>query len=204
MRISVLDKLTQHLEGLSGIGKKTALRLALEIIRKEDMYVYGFAQSLIDAKQKLKKCRVCGNISESEVCALCSAPERNHRMICVVEDYQDVLAIENTHVYKGVYHVLGGLISPIHGIGPSQLNIESLLKRIQQQPIEEVIIALNSTPDGESTSFYLCKKISEQADVTISTLAKGIAIGEDINYADELTLSRSILHRVPVHQAKGH
>jgi len=190
--------LVQHLAELPGIGKKTALRLALEIIRKDEMYAYNFAQSLIDAKQKLRKCKVCGNICETEVCEICASNVRNQQIICVVEDYQDVLAIEGTNTFNGVYHVLGGLISPINGIGPSQLNIESLLERISHQPIDEVILALNATPEGESTSFYLCKKISNISDVKITTLAKGISVGEDLNYADEITLSRSILNRVPL------
>ncbi|MCX8143539.1 MAG: recombination mediator RecR [Bacteroidia bacterium] len=198
MSSDLIDKLVQHLAELPGIGKKTALRLALEIIRKDEMYAYNFAQSLIDAKQKLRKCKVCGNICETEVCEICASNVRNQQIICVVEDYQDVLAIEGTNTFNGVYHVLGGLISPINGIGPSQLNIESLLERISHQPIDEVILALNATPEGESTSFYLCKKISNISDVKITTLAKGISVGEDLNYADEITLSRSILNRVPL------
>jgi recombination protein RecR len=198
MNVEIIDKLVQHLSELQGIGKKTALRLALEIIRKDEMYAYGLAQSLIDAKQKLKRCKVCENISENDVCNICSDENRNHQIICVVEDYQDVLAIESTNSYTGTYHILGGLISPINGIGPSQLNIASLLDRINNQPVDEIIIALNATPEGESTTFYLYKKIISVVEIKITTLAKGISVGEDLNYADEITLSRSILNRVPL------
>jgi len=198
MNVEIIDKLVEHLSELQGIGKKTALRLALEIIQKDEMFAYGLAQSIIDAKQKLKRCKICGNISENEVCKICNDVNRNHQVICVVEDYQDVLAIEGTNTYTGTYHILGGLISPVNGIGPSQLNITSLLDRINSQPIEEIIIALNATPEGESTTFYLYKKITSVMDVKITTLAKGISVGEDLNYVDEITLSRSILNRVPL------
>lgn len=194
----LVDKLVEYLSELPGIGQKTALRLALEIIRKDEMFAYNFAKTLIDAKQQLKNCQICGNISEQNICDICSNAERNHKIICIVEEYQDVMAIENTHSYNGVYHVLGGLISPINGISPAQLNIETLLRRIQNNNIDEVIIALNATIEGESTSFYLYKKIQSIADIHISTLAKGISVGEDLNYADEISLSRSILNRVPL------
>lgn len=194
----LVDKLVEYLSELPGIGQKTALRLALEIIRKDEMFAYNFAKTLIDAKQQLKNCQICGNISEQNICDICSNAERNHKIICIVEEYQDVMAIENTHSYNGVYHVLGGLISPINGVTPAQLNIETLLHRIQNNDIDEVIIALNATIEGESTSFYLYKKIQSIADIHISTLAKGISVGEDLNYADEISLSRSILNRVPL------
>lgn len=194
-QVSVIEKLAQYLSELSGIGKKTALRLSLEIIRKDEMYAFNLAQALLDARQNLKKCSVCGNITEEIICNICSDNSRNHQIICVVEDYPDVLAIENTNSFNGVYHVLGGLISPINGIGPSQLNIESLFKRISQQQPDEIILALNATMEGESTTFYLSKKIREISQVKVSTLAKGISVGEDINYIDEITLSRSLLNR---------
>ncbi len=198
MSDGIIDNLVNYFSELSGIGKKTAMRLVLEILRKDELYAFQLAQCLIDAKQKLKKCRICNTISETEVCAICNNTMRNHQIICVVEDYPDVLAIESTNSFDGVYHVLGGLISPINGIGPSQLNIESLLLRLQQQPIDEVIFALNSTPEGESTMFYLTKKILSFCDVNITTLAKGISVGEDLNYIDEITLTRSLINRVPV------
>jgi recombination protein RecR len=198
MHSNIIDKLTEHLSELPGIGKKTALRLALEIIRKDEMYAFNLAQAILDAKQKLLKCSVCGNISETAICSICSSNHRLHSIVCVVEDYPDVLAIENTNAYEGVYHVLGGLISPMDGIGPSQLNIESLMKRVENSGVEEVIFALNATPEGESTTFYLSRKIKSVSDIKISTLAKGISMGEDLNYVDELTLSRSILNRVPL------
>ncbi len=198
MSEGVIDNLVNYFSELSGIGKKTAMRLVLEIIRKDELYAFQLAQCLIDAKQKLKKCRICNTMSETEVCSICSNTMRNHQIICVVEDYPDVLAIESTNSFDGVYHVLGGLISPINGIGPSQLNIESLLLRLKEHPVEEVILALNATPDGESTSFYLTKKIRLVGDIKITTLAKGISVGEDLNYTDELTLSRSLENRVPV------
>lgn len=193
-----IKKLVDHFSEFSGIGQKTALRLALEIIRKDEIFAYNFAQALIDAKQQLKKCSVCGNISEKELCDICSDSSRNQRIICVVEEYQDIMAIENTHAFDGVYHVLGGLISPIDGIGPAQLNIDSLLHRIQNSDIDEIIIALNSNMEGESTTFYLYKKIQNIGNIPISTLAKGISVGEDLNYADEISLSRSILNRIPL------
>lgn len=198
MEEKILERLVDLLAELPGIGKKTALRLALEIIRKDEMYAFQLAQSLIDVKQKLKKCNICGNIDEKSICSICADDKRDHQIICVVEDYSDVLAIENINIYNGVYHVLGGLISPINGIGPSQLNIESLLLRLKEHPVEEVILALNATPDGESTSFYLTRKIRLIGDIKITTLAKGISVGEDLNYTDELTLSRSLENRVPV------
>lgn len=196
MKISLIENLSEQLSQLSGIGKKTALRLALEIIRKDEMYALNLAQAIIDVRHKLKKCSICGNLSENHQCKICSNENRHHHIICVVEDYPDVIAIENTNAFDGVYHILGGLISPIDGIGPAQLNIDNLIKRIQNTTVSEIIFALNATPEGESTAFYLSKKIKSVTNIKISTLAKGISAGEDINYIDELTLSRSILNRI--------
>ncbi len=194
----LIEKLTNLFAELPGVGRKTAFRYALDIVQKDHAYAFNLAQALVDVKQQLKKCSVCNNISDHEVCHICSDHYRNKSVICVVEDYQDVIAIENMKLFSGVYHLLGGLISPINGVGPSQLNIETLLKRIENNMPEEIIIALNATMEGETTTMYLFKKLSAYPDIKFTTLAKGLSAGEDLNYADELTLSRSFLNRIPI------
>lgn len=181
---------------LPGIGKKTALRLVLHLLKQEESRVYAFSESLMRLKREAKTCKICHNLADREICEICSNPHRDSGIICVVEDIRDVMAIENTGQFKGRYHILGGKISPMEGIGPSDLNIESLLHRIQEENISEVILALSSTTEGDTTNFYLYKKL-QGAEVKISTIARGVSFGDELEYADEITLGRSILNRVP-------
>lgn len=181
---------------LPGIGKKTALRLALHLLKKDN----SVAQSLGDAITKMRNdivfCKECHNISDHEICNICSNPKRNRELICVVEDIRDVMAIENTGQYTGVYHILGGIISPMDGIGPGDLNIDTLIDRVIQQNIREVVMALSTTIEGDTTNFFIYKKLQE-FDVEVTTIARGISIGDELEYADEITLGRSILNRMP-------
>lgn len=195
-----LARAVEEIATLPGIGKKTALRLALHLLRQEDQQVQNLAQSLIDLKTAVKRCRSCGNLSDQNICEICASPHRQPGLICLVEDIRDVMAIENTGQYKGVYHVLGGLISPMDGIGPAQLNLEPLLDKAREGKIEEVIFGLSATMEGETTSFYVYKKLMDY-QITLSAIARGIAMGDQLEYADELTLARSIAHRVPYDQS---
>jgi len=180
---------------LPGIGKKTALRLVLHLLNQDIEDVKFFGNSIIKLREDVKHCRICNNISDYEICEICSNTKRNSKLVCVVENIKDVIAIENTSQYNGVYHVLGGIISPLDGIGPNDLSIDLLENRLQSKNIEEIIFALNTTMEGETTCFYLNKKISK-FDVTISTIARGVAFGDDLEYTDEMTLGRSILNRI--------
>jgi len=180
---------------LPGIGKKTALRLVLHLLNQDIEEVKFFGNSIIKLREDVKHCRICNNISDYEICEICSNTKRNSKLVCVVENIKDVIAIENTSQYNGVYHVLGGIISPLDGIGPNDLSIDLLENRLQSKNIEEIIFALNTTMEGETTCFYLNKKISK-FDVTISTIARGVAFGDDLEYTDEMTLGRSILNRI--------
>lgn len=181
---------------LPGIGKRTALRLVLHLLKQPEEQTQFLSQALVSMREDIKFCAKCHNISDVEVCEICANPSRNHKIICVVEDVRDVMAIENTSQFKGVYHVLGGKISPIDGVGPSQLNINSLVSKVQYDSIEEVIFALSSTMEGDTTNFYIFKQIKEFG-VKTSTIARGIAVGDELEFADEVTLGRSIVHRVP-------
>lgn len=195
-----LEKAVLEISGLPGIGRKTALRLALHMLRQEKTEVEALAESLMDLKLKVKRCQSCGNLSDREICEICENPARNAALICVVEDIRDVMAIENTGQYKGIYQVLGALISPMDGIGPGELNTQSLIDKVEAQKVSEVILALSGTMEGETTAFYLYKKLKDK-EVKLSSIARGIAVGDQLEYADELTLARSIQHRLPYEQS---
>lgn len=190
----LLENAVNEFARLPGIGRKTALRLILHLLRQEDSLVDGFAQSLIALKHEVKYCKVCHNICDDEVCPICSNKSRDASTICIVENIKEVMAIENTMQFKGLYHVLGGIISPIDGIGPADLEIESLIERVSQGNIKEIILALSTTMEGDTTNFYIYKKLAPY-DIKVSMIARGISIGDEIEYADEVTLGRSILNR---------
>lgn len=192
----LLENAVAEMSGLPGIGKRTALRLVLHILKQPSQNTLAFTNAILDLKQNIKQCSSCHNISDDEVCEICTNPSRNHKIICVVEDIRDVMAIENTRTFNGIYHVLGGKISPIDGIGPSQLKIASLIEKVNQNECDEIIFALSSTIEGDTTNFYIYKQL-KKFDITTSTIARGIAIGDELEYADEVTLGRSLLHRIP-------
>ena len=186
----------QEFSKLPGIGRKTALRLVLHVLRQETTDVEQFANAITMMKRDVKFCRICHNVSDQEVCPICSDGRRDVSTICVVENIQDVMAVENTQQYHGRYHVLGGLVSPMDGIGPSDLEIESLVKRVEEGDIQEVILALSPTMEGDTTSFYIFRKLAS-FDVKVSIIARGISVGNELEYTDEVTLGRSILNRTP-------
>jgi recombination protein RecR len=192
----LLENAVNEFAKLPGIGRKTALRLVLHLLRQEDFQVEGFAQALVTLKQDVKYCRSCHNISDSEVCGICSDKSRDASTLCVVENIREVMAIESTTQFKGLYHVLGGIISPIDGIGPSDLQITGLEERVKQGGVKEVILALSATMEGDTTNFYIFRKLHPY-DVKVSIIARGVAVGDEIEYADEITLGRSILNRTP-------
>lgn len=192
----LLEKAVNEVSQLPGIGKRTALRLVLHLLKQPVEQTQFLSQALTTMREEIKFCKICHNISDVEVCDICNNPTRNHKIICVVEDVRDVMAIENTNQFKGIYHVLGGKISPIDGIGPSQLNIKSLVDKVALGQTEELIFALSSTMEGDTTNFYIFKQIKD-FEVKTSTIARGIAVGDELEYADEVTLGRSILNRVP-------
>ena len=192
----LLEDAVNEFGKLPGIGQKTALRLVLHLLNKEQSEVAQFGNTLIKLKNQIKNCVVCHNISDFDTCSICAAVKREREVICVVEDTRDVMAIENTNQYFGVYHVLGGLISPMDGIGPSDLNIETLVERVKAGEIKEIILALSANMEGDTTLFYLHKKLKD-FNIPITTIARGIAFGGELEYADEVTLGRSIITRVP-------
>ncbi len=192
----LLEKAVNEMAQLPGIGKRTALRLVLHLLKQPAEQTHFLSQALTTMRDEVKFCQKCHNISDMEICEICSNPSRNHQLICVVEDIRDVMAIENTNQYKGVYHVLGGKISPIDGVGPSQLNIVTLVNKVKEGTVEEVIFALSSTMEGDTTNFYVFKQLKD-FHVRTSTIARGIAVGDELEYADEVTLGRSIVQRVP-------
>ena len=192
----LLENAVNEFSKLPGVGQKTALRLVLHLLNQTSQDVESFSGALLRLKQEIRYCRICGNISDSETCEICAANKRDKSLVCIVEDTRDVMAIENTNQYHGVYHVLGGLISPMDGVGPSDLNIERLVERVKAGDIQEVILALSATMEGDTTIFYIYKKLKDYP-IKISTLARGIAFGGEIEYADEITLARSIATRVP-------
>lgn len=191
-----LENAISQLSRLPGVGRKTALRLALYMLRQDEKFAVDFADSIVKMKQEVKYCSVCHNISDTEVCSICSDHRRDESIVCVVENVQDVLAIENTMQFNGLYHVLGGVISPMEGIGPGDLEIESLVQRVSQGAVKEVIFALASTMEGDTTSFYISRRL-QAYDVSLSVIARGISVGDELEYTDELTLGRSIVNRVP-------
>ena len=182
---------------LPGIGRKTALRLALHLLRRDVEEVDAFADALVHLKHDVRYCSVCHNISDDDVCPICSDHRRDRSVICVVENIQDVMAVENTQQFNGLYHVLGGIISPMDGIGPSDIEIDSLVSRIEQGGINEVILALSSTMEGDTTNFYISRRLNHTG-VRISVIARGISVGDELEYTDEVTLGRSILNRTPL------
>ncbi len=192
----LIEKAVSEMSQLPGIGKRTALRLVLHLLKQPKEQTGFLAEALTTMRADIKFCESCHNISDIAVCEICANTARNHQTICVVEDIRDVMAIENTGQYKGIYHVLGGKISPIEGVGPSQLNITTLVEKVKLGGVNEIIFALSSTMEGDTTNFYIYKQIAD-AEIIISTIARGIAVGDELEYADEVTLGRSILHRVP-------
>lgn len=191
-----LEQVVEQLAILPGVGRRTALRLALHLLKKKPEEMERFAQVFLDLKDNIRTCTSCGNISDVELCSICSNEKRNQALVCVVEDIRDIMAIEETGSFNGVYHVLGGIISPMDGIGPSDLNILPLIDRVQSGKLEEVIFALSATMEGDTTNFYLFKKIVPFG-VKITTLSRGVSIGTELQYADGLTLGRSIVNRMP-------
>lgn len=192
----LLDNAVAHLGKLPGIGQKTALRLALHLLRQDEDVAVSLGEAISEMRRNIRYCSRCHNICEEEVCPICSSPRRDPTKVCVVENVKDVITIESTHEFHGLYHVLGGVISPLDGISPSDLEIDSLIERVKNENIAEVILALNPTMEGDTTNFYIYRKLSG-TQASVSVLARGISIGNEIEYTDELTLGRSILNRVP-------
>lgn len=192
----LIEEAVNELSKFPGIGKKSAMRLVLFLLKQEEASVTKMGQSIINLRSQIQYCKRCGNVSDAEVCNICNNPKRTHEQICVVEDLRDVIAIENTQQFVGTYHILGGLISPMNGIGPDKLNIEKLVERVQQEGTQEVILALSATAEGDTTAFYVTKKL-KPTGVSVSAISKGIAIGGELEYADEVTLGRSIAMRLP-------
>lgn len=192
---SLLENAVNEFAKLPGIGRKTALRLVLHLLKQTEDEVDNFGNSLIRLRKEIRYCKVCHNISDSEICHICSHPARDAETVCVVENIKDVMSIENTQQFRGLYHVLGGIISPMDGVGPADLEIESLITRVQNEGVKEVILALSTTMEGDTTNFYIFRKLAP-LNIKITTIARGIAIGDELEYADEVTLGRSILNRV--------
>lgn len=192
---SLLENAVSEFAKLPGIGRKTALRLVLYLLRQNESASISFGEAIIKLRKEIKYCNRCHNISESEVCPICSNPARDTSVICVVENVKDVMSIENTHQHRGLYHVLGGLISPMDGVGPQDIEIESLVERVKAGDVKEVILALSATMEGDTTNFYIFRKLAVFPEVKITMLARGMSVGNDIEYTDELTLGRSILNR---------
>ncbi|SUZ70585.1 uncharacterized protein METZ01_LOCUS23439 [marine metagenome] len=192
----LLENLVYNISQLTGIGKRSALRIALEILKKPTEYSKDLSDSIREFRDKIGYCNKCHNISDKEICEICTNPSRNSSILCIVEDVRDVMAIENTNLYNGLYHVLGGVISPIDGIGPEDLNIDTIRNKIQEQSIKEVIFALSATIEADTTNFYIFK-IIQKFNLDISVLARGIPVGDQLEYTDEVTLARSIQNRMP-------
>jgi recombination protein RecR len=192
----LLEKAVNQFASLPGIGRKTALRLVLHLLNQSDDDVNMFSNSLTELKKKVKHCNVCHNISDTETCNICSDKSRKHSLVCVVENIKDVMSIENTQQYNGIYHVLGGLISPMDGIGPGDLTINSLEQKVKEGKVDEIILALSATMEGDTTNFYIYKRLKNYP-VNISTIARGVSIGDELEYIDEITLGRSIVNRMP-------
>ncbi|CDF78516.1 recombination protein RecR [Formosa agariphila KMM 3901] len=192
----LLEKAVNEMSQLPGVGKRTALRLVLHLLRQPESQTVQLAQALLNMRTEIKFCKSCNNISDNVLCEICSNPRRQEDIICVVEDIRDVMAIENTSSFKGLYHVLGGKISPMDGIGPHDLNITPLVNKIKEGRVKELIFALSPTMEGDTTNFYIFKQIQD-LDVVTSTIARGISVGDELEYADEVTLGRSILNRIP-------
>ena len=192
----LLEKAVEEFSKLPGIGRKTAMRLVLHLLRQDNAAVEAFANALTTLKKEVKYCKKCHNISDTELCQICSTPSRDASVVCVVENIRDVMAIEATQQFHGVYHVLGGIISPMDGIGPNDLQIDSLVRRVKEGGIQEIILALSSTMEGDTTNFYIYRKLSPFG-IRLSIIARGISVGDELEYADEVTLGRSITNRIP-------
>lgn len=192
---ALLEKAVSEFSKLPGIGPKTAMRLVLHLLRQNTASVESFGNSIIKLKHEIKYCKICHNLSDTDICSICDKPDRDHQTICVVENVQDVLAIENTHQFHGVYHVLGGVISPMDGVGPSDLQIASLVDRVNNSEVKEVILALSPTMEGDTTNFYIFRKLADTG-VKLSIIARGVAQNDELQYTDEITLGRSILNRI--------
>ncbi|NUM32865.1 MAG: recombination protein RecR [Bacteroidetes bacterium] len=191
----VLEQAVNELSQFPGIGKKTALRMVIHLMKQPEDIVASMAKAILNLKTNLLFCRVCHNVSENELCDICNSVNRNKKIICVVKDFQDCISIESTNQFNGTYHILNGLISPVDGIGPGEINIASLLNRVKTDEIEEVIMALSATIEGDTTAFYISKKLKDY-EVKISQISRGIAIGGELEFADEITLGRSLVNRV--------
>lgn len=191
---ALLEKAVNEFAKLPGIGRKTAMRLVLHLLRQDNATVEAFGNSVIRLKQEVKYCKVCHNLSDEDTCRICSNPQRDASTLCVVENIRDVMAVEATQQFKGLYHVLGGVISPMDGIGPGDLQIDSLVERVAREGVKEVILALSSTMEGDTTNFYIFRKLGKAA-VKLSVIARGISIGDELEYTDEVTLGRSIANR---------
>ncbi len=192
----LLEKAVNEVSQLPGIGKKTALRLMLHLLKQPPEIAQSISESIKHLREEIVYCKNCHSISDHDICEICSDTSRNHTIICITEDIRDVMAIENTASFKGIYHVLGGKISPIDGVGPSQLNIQTLVEKVKNNLVEEIIFALSATIEGDTTIYYIYKQIQEYS-IKISTIARGISVGSELEYTDEITLSRSIMNRVP-------
>lgn len=197
---TLLENAVNEFAKLPGIGRKSALRVVLHLLRQDDDKVENFAEAIVKLKHEINYCSCCHNISDSEVCSICSNPSRDGSVVCVVENIKEVMAIERTAQFRGMYHVLGGIISPIDGIGPSDLEIVSLEERVKNGEIREIILALSATMEGDTTNFYIYKRL-EPYNVNVSIIARGVSIGDEIEYADEVTLGRSIVNRTPFNES---
>lgn len=195
----LLENAVNEFASLPGIGRKTAFRLVMNLLKRDSEEVKKFGDSIIRLHSEIHYCKVCHNISDAETCTICSDGKRERSLVCVVENIQDVMAIENTRQYRGLYHVLGGLISPVDGIGPSDLKIDSLEEKVKKGGINEIILALSTTMEGDTTNYYLFRKLNKY-NILLSTLARGVAVGDELEYTDEITLGRAINNRNPYHQ----
>ena len=192
----LLENAVNEFARLPGIGRKTALRLTLFILKQEKEEVIRFTEAVKNLREEIRYCKSCYNISDTETCNICASVKRDHSLICVVENIRDVMAIENTQQYTGIYHVLGGVISPMDGMGPDELTIEPLLEKVKAGEVKEIIFALSATMEGDTTNFYIYRKLAN-FNVTISTIARGVSVGDELEYADEVTLGRSLINRLP-------
>jgi len=192
----LLENAVNALATLPGIGKKTALRLALNLLQSDKQAVEEFCQAISDMRKNIKFCQKCHNLADADLCSVCLSPKREHSLVCVVESIKDAMAIENTQHYNGAYHILGGIISPIEGIGPNDLNVQTLVERVRSGEVKELVMALSPTIEGDTTIYYISKQLKD-FDIKISTIARGVSFGGELEYADELTLGRSIVSRIP-------
>jgi len=198
----LLENAVNEFSKLPGIGRKSALRMVLHLLRQNKESVTAFGESLIQLRNEIKHCKICHNISDTETCQICINPARNNSVICVVENIRDVMLVENTHQYNGLYHVLGGIISPMDGIGPNELEINSLIERAGNPDVVEIILALPTTMEGDTTNFYIFRKLKDRP-VRVTTLSRGVAVGDDLEYTDEITLGRSLVNRVLYESSLG-